>query len=291
MRHPNIMILCLAGALALAGCKNPEDAEVERAIEAVNAIDESNLSGLMLNSTDAANAVAYFQRASAQNPDRLDLKRGLAKSMVRNRQVIGAVPIWADIVAHPEAINEDWLGYADAMIRNGDLDGAEAALDAVPPTFETLQRYRLEAMVADSNQEWKKSDSYYEVAMGLTTQPAGILNNWGYSKLTRGDYSGAERLFAEALNYDPKLNYDPNLFTAKNNIALARGAQRNYQLPVVAMSQVERAQLLYTLALAAIKQGDVAIGRGLLREAIDTHPRHFEAAVRSLRALETTVVN
>ncbi len=285
MRHPNIMILCLAGGLALAGCENPKDAEVERAIEAVNAIDESNLSGLMLNSTDAANAVTYFRRASAQNPDRLDLKRGLAKSMVRNRQVIGAVPIWADIVAHPEAINEDWLGYADALIRDGDWEGAEAALDAVPPTFETFQRYRLEAMVADSNQEWKRSDSYYEVAMGLTTQPAGILNNWGYSKLSRGDYSGAERLFAEALTYDP------NLFTAKNNIALARGAQRNYQLPVVAMSQVERAQLLYTLALSAIKQGDVAIGMGLLREAIETHPQHFEAAVRSLRALETTVVN
>lgn len=285
MRHPNIMILCLAGGLALAGCENPKDAEVERAIEAVNAIDESNLSGLMLNSTDAANAVTYFRRASAQNPDRLDLKRGLAKSMVRNRQVIGAVPIWADIVAHPEAINEDWLGYADALIRDGDWEGAEAALDAVPPTFETFQRYRLEAMVGDSNQEWKRSDSYYEVAMGLTTQPAGILNNWGYSKLSRGDYSGAERLFAEALTYDP------NLFTAKNNIALARGAQRNYQLPVVAMSQVERAQLLYTLALSAIKQGDVAIGMGLLREAIETHPQHFEAAVRSLRALETTVVN
>ena len=142
MRHPNIMILCLAGGLALAGCENPKDAEVERAIEAVNAIDESNLSGLMLNSTDAANAVTYFRRASAQNPDRLDLKRGLAKSMVRNRQVIGAVPIWADIVAHPEAINEDWLGYADALIRDGDWEGAEAALDAVPPTFETFQRYR-----------------------------------------------------------------------------------------------------------------------------------------------------
>jgi tetratricopeptide (TPR) repeat protein len=285
MRHPNIMILCPAGGLALAGCENPKDAEVERAIEAVNAIDESNLSGLMLNSTDAANAVTYFRRASAQNPDRLDLKRGLAKSMVRNRQVIGAVPIWADIVAHPEAINEDWLGYADALIRDGDWEGAEAALDAVPPTFETFQRYRLEAMVADSNQEWKRSDSYYEVAMGLTTQPAGILNNWGYSKLSRGDYSGAERLFAEALTYDP------NLFTAKNNIALARGAQRNYQLPVVAMSQVERAQLLYSLALSAVKQGDVAIGMGLMREAIDTHPQHFEAAVRSLRALETSVVN
>ena len=40
-----------------------------------------------------------------------------------------------------------------------------------------------------------------------------------------------------------------------------------------------------------IKQGDVTIGKGLLREAIDTHPQHFEAAVRSLRALEDNVVN
>ena len=52
------------------------------------------------------------------------------------------------------------------------------------------------------------------------------------------------------------------------------------------MTQTERAQLLHTMALSAIKQGDVATGTGLLREAIDTHPQHFEAAVRSLRALE-----
>ena len=31
-----------------------------------------------------------------------------------------------------------------------------------------------------------------------------------------------------------------------------------------------------------------ATAYGLLREAIDTHPQHFEAAVRSLRALEST---
>ena len=51
--------------------------------------------------------------------------------------------------------------------------------------------------------------------------------------------------------------------------------------------QEERAQLLYTLGLAAVKQGDVAIGRGLLQEAVETHPQHFDAAVRSLRALES----
>ena len=72
-------------------------------------------------------------------------------------------------------------------------------------------------------------------------------------------------------------------------MALARAAQRNYDLPIVPMTQTERAQLLHTLALGAIKQGDVTIGKGLLRQAIDTSPQHFEAAVRSLEALEANV--
>ncbi len=50
-------------------------------------------------------------------------------------------------------------------------------------------------MVADSKKNWKKADSFYEIAAGLTTKPAGVLNNWGFSKLTRGDYAGAEKLF------------------------------------------------------------------------------------------------
>jgi uncharacterized protein HemY len=53
------------------------------------------------------------------------------------------------------------------------------------------------------------------------------------------------------------------------------------------MSQIERAQLLHTMGLSAVKQGDVRTGESLLREAIDTHPQHFEAAVRALRALES----
>ena len=87
------------------------------------------------------------------------------------------------------------------------------------------------------------------------------------------------------------LRHNDGLFTAKNNLILARGAQRKYDLPVITMTQTERAQLLHTLALTAIKQDDITIGKGLLREAIDTHPQHFEEAVRSLRALEDNVSN
>ena len=43
--------------------------------------------------------------------------------------------------------------------------------------------------------------------------------------------------------------------------------------------------------LAAVKRGDVEIGKGLLRDALETHPQHFEAAARALDALEGTVTN
>jgi Flp pilus assembly protein TadD len=280
-----ILTLCLGSAFILSACESGQDADVEKALETVNAIDGTNLSEIMLNSTDPSEAVAYFQKSSAENPERIDLKRGLAKSLVRANMTTQSIPAWRAVIEMEEATFEDNVGLADAMIRSGDWAGAEAELDKIPPTYETYRRYRLEAMVADSNQEWENADSFYETALGLTTVPSGVLNNWGYSKLTRGDFEGAEKLFGEAITYDA------SLFTAKNNLVLARGAQRKYDLPVLEMSQIERAQLTHTMALAAIKQGDVETGKGMLRDAIETHPQHFEAAARSLEALENKVVN
>jgi Flp pilus assembly protein TadD len=286
MRKGLALALC-AGSLTLAaGCaQDISDAEVERAIEGVNVIDESNLNDIMLTVGDPNEAVSYFQRAVNGQPDRIDLQRGLAKSLVRAKRPTEAVMAWKAVVDHPEATSEDQVDYADALIRAGEWDKAEAVLNRVPPTHETFKRYRLEAMVADSNKEWKNADSYYETAVGLTTTPAGVLNNWGYSKLSRGEFAEAERLFVEAIGHDP------SLFTTKNNLVLARGAQRKYELPVLSMTQVERAQLLHTLALTAIKQNDVSMGKTLLQEAIETHPQYFEAAVRALRALDPEAVN
>ena len=283
----NICVISLAvvGSLALSACQKPFGGDVRRADTSVNAIDGTGLSDIMLNAADPNEAVSYFMRASSENPDRIDLQRGLAMSFVRAGQNEAAVKTWGTLITHKESTLNDRVDYADALIRTGYWKGAEAQLDSVPPTHETYKRYRLEAMVADSNQEWKNADSFYQTAVGLTTKPSGVLNNWGYSKLTRGDYKEAEKLFAQAITYDP------SLFTAKNNLILARGAQGKYDLPVMEATQVERAQLLYTLGLAAVKAGDVTIGKGLIKEAIDTHPQHFEAAVRSLRALESNVSN
>lgn len=285
MRHPILIILCAAGALGVAGCnRGANDADVKRALKSVNVIDESNLNDVMLNAGDPNEAVAYFSRASGENPDRIDLKRGLAKSLVRAKKPTEGARLWAEVAASPEGTPDDKVELADAYIRSNEWGKAEATLNTIPPTHETFERYRIEAMVADANKKWQKADSFYETALGLTTKPAGVLNNWGYSKLTRGDYAGAEKLFSESLTYDG------TVFTVKNNLVLARSAQRKYDMPIIDMSQEERAQLLYTAALSAIKLGDVSTGKGLLEDAVETSPRYFEQASRALDAINAQVV-
>ena len=281
MRHPIVLAACLAGVTAVAGCGEKDaNATVERAFKDVNVVDETNLSDVMLTVADPNEAVNYFTRSIKQDPTRIDHQRGLASSLIRAKRVTEGVIAWEKVTKMEGATSEDSVNLADALIRSGNWAKAEKVLDDVPPTHETFKRYRLEALVADSQKEWKKADSFYEIAVGLTTTPASVMNNWGYSKLTRGEYAKAERLFSDAIRQDD------TLFTAKNNLVIARSAQRDYTLPVIPMDQTERAQLLHTMALSAIKRGDVEIGKNLLREAIDTHPQHFEAAVRSLRALE-----
>ena len=280
MRHPFLVSLCMLGIVATAACNKPSSENVDRKIAGVNVIDATDLNDVMLTVADPNESVAYFQRALKDSPKRIDHQRGLASSLVRAKRAPEAVSAWEMVVSHKDATDIDRVDLADAQIRANNWKAAEAVLDRIPPTHETYKRYRLEAMIADSNREWDKADSFYETAAGLTTKPAGVMNNWGYSKLTRGEFKSAERLFGDAIRQDQ------NLFTAKNNLVLARGAQRNYELPVIPMDQIERAQLLHTLGLSAVKQGDVETAKGLLRDAIETHPQHFETAVRSLRALE-----
>ncbi len=287
MRHPILVSLCFAGATTLSACGGDYDRSLEaaKAMKNLNVVDESNLNGVMLTVSDPNEGVSYFQRAIANDPDKLELQRGLAISLIRAQRSTEGVSAWKKVTFHPEATSEDSVELADAQIRAGQWKEAELTLNGIPPTHETFKRYRLEAMIADSNKNWAKADSYYETAVGLTTQPASVMNNWGFSKLTRGDLPEAERLFTQTLRQDP------SLFTAKNNLILARGAQGNYVLPVIPMSQVERAQLLHTLGLSAVKRGDVETGRTLFREAIETHPQYFEAATRSLAALDSGAVN
>jgi Flp pilus assembly protein TadD len=260
----------------MAGCMS-NSGDVAKAVDGLN--EESGIRDVMLTIAEPREAVAYFQRRIADEPESLTHQRDLAKSLSRAGRSTEAVLAWRKVLVHPEAEAADKVELAAALVRTSEWAEAKATLDSIPPSHKTFERYRLEAVVADSTRDWARADSFYETAVGLTTKPSGVLNNWGYSKLSRGDAEGAERLFTEAITYDS------GLFTAKNNLVLARSTRRIYALPPIPMTQEERAQLMHTAALAAIKQGDTDIGRNLLEDAIDTHPRHFEAAVRALEAL------
>lgn len=281
MRHPGIFTLLAGSVLLVASCGVSNNASVSRALDSVAAVDNQNMAELMLLAGNPEEAVNYFNAQVERNATSLLNLRGLARSLVRAGRVAESVPIWQRVLAHPDATNDDRVMMADTYIRANNWAEAEAVLNTIPPTHESFDRYRLEAMIADSKKAWSKADHFYETAAGLTTRPAGVLNNWGYSKLTRGAPKEAESLFIQALQHDPAL------FTAKNNLALARAGQGNYKLPLVQMTQIERAMLLHTMGIAAIRKGDMNVGRTLLNEAIDTHPQHFEEAVRALRALET----
>ncbi|WP_050603182.1 lipopolysaccharide assembly protein LapB [Ruegeria sp. 6PALISEP08] len=281
MRQQFLIPTVIVSGLVLSACaKETEEEKVERTFQEVNVIDETNLNEVLLSAADPNEAVTYFHGAALKNPDRIDLQRGLAISLGRAKRTTEAAAAWKRVTTMKGTNTADKVEYADALVRSGDWTQAKTVLDSVPPTFETFKRYRLEAVVADSRKDWKRADHFYETAIGLTTRPGSVMNNWGYSKLTRGQYAEAERLFSDAIRQDN------SLFTAKNNLVLARSAQGNYNLPVVPMTQVERARLLNTMAISAVKQGDVTTAKNLFREAISTHPQHFDEAVRSLRALE-----
>ncbi len=274
-----LAIVALLTTLAACGEITDEDRQLNGTM---NVIDASDMNDIMLNFADPNEAVIYFETALNNEPGRLDFKRGLAKSLMNARRHSEAVLVYEQIEKSGQANNEDRLDMADAYIRGGGWDEAQAQLNAIPPTYETYDRYRLEAIVADHNKQWEKADSFYDIARGLTTSPANVLNNWGFSKRIRGDNQAAAELFREALRNNP------NLTTAKTNLVIVRALDGNYRLPVIPMNEPERAVLLFEIARIAIQRRDCDVAAGLMQEAIDTHPQHFEAAVAALEDLNSS---
>ena len=103
--------------------------------------------------------------------------------------------------------------------------------------------------------------------------------------MSRGDHTRAEKTFERSLSFNSRL------FSAKNNLAIVRGLQGNFQLPVVPMTEKEKAIILNNLGLIALRKGEKRIAKGLFAAAVDTHPQHYGAAADRLAALEAVVEN
>lgn len=279
-------VLVLSAALIVGACAGDFDEPLDNPeVEPTNVIDAANLNELMLTVSDPSDGVAYFQSASAQNPDRLDLKRGYALSLSRARRHAEAARVYEELSQTEVADDVLRIEYAHTLARLERWDEAEEQMILVSPDRESARRYIIIAMLADQRNQWDQSDRAYEKARLLSTNPANVLNNWGVSQLSRGDYDQAQRTFEEAVAFNP------TLFNAKNNLAVSRALQGDYRLPIVTVNEVERATLLHNIAVIALRRGDREQAKGLLTMSLEAHPQHYSAAAEKLAALEATVEN
>lgn len=271
--------LCCLTLLCACEAMSPSKPQIT---EPATPLNSRELDAIMLRVANPKEAVTHFQAAVAQSPRDSRALRGLALSMTRAGQGRAALPVWDRLLKTGAATHSDRLTYAESLLGAGEMATARKVLDTLPPTLETYKRYLLEAILADDAQNWTRADSFYRTARDLTPTPAPLLNNWGMSKLARGDNSAAAALFEQAIEFDP------TLFAAKNNLITAHGKMRRYTLPVMPMSETEQATLLHNLGVIAARQGDVPQARALFERAIALHPRHYPQAAANLAALNRT---
>ncbi len=279
LRIPSFLVVA---ALALAGCQSVSEKKdpIPR-----NVIDAAEIGDLLLSAGDPNESVAYFETALAQEPERSDFRRGLAKSLSRAKRYPEAGRIYEEMMALGEAEPSDKLDYAMVAAHLQKWDEVSRIIAAIPSGMNTPRRYMVEAILADNQQNWAAADAAYAQAEALSPNPARILNNWGVSQMSRGDLPAASKTFERALTYDSRL------FGAKNNLAISRGLQGNFQLPVVPMTEKEKAIILNNLGMIALRSGQNNIAKGLLAAAVEAHPQHYAAAADRLAALEAVVQN
>jgi len=273
-----VALACMA--IALAGCESVSERPDPLA---ANVIDEANLSGLMLTANDPNDAVAYFQKALSDSPDRADLRRGLALSLSRAKRYNEAARVFQELMTLGQDEATDRMEYAFVAIKLDRWEDVNVLSRSLPAGLQTPRRHLLDAMVADQQGQWEVADASYAKAEKLSSNPATILNNWGVSQMARGDLTAAAKTFDRAVAYDPRL------FNAKNNLAIARALQGEYTLPIVPLTDEERAILLNNVGIIALRKGDERVARGLFAAAVEIHPRHYQAAADRLAALENNV--
>ena len=258
-------LVVMVTAIGLSACESVAEKQDPLA---ENVVDEANLNDLMLTANDPSDAAAYFEKSLAREPDRADFRRGLAISLARARRYNEAARVFQELITLNQDQPSDRLEYAFVAIKLDRWDDVKTLSQSFPDGLQTPRRYVVDAMVADQNGEWAVADAAYARAEKLSSRPAGVLNNWGVSQMSRGDLSTAAATFTRAVSFDPRL------FSAKNNLAIVRGLQRDYSLPLVPLEDEERAIMLNNLGIIAMRQGDERIAKGLFAAAVRSHRRY-----------------
>ncbi|MEM8792782.1 MAG: tetratricopeptide repeat protein [Pseudomonadota bacterium] len=277
-------LLAAVSLLIIAACENDQLKSRSSPLKDT-VIDDAGLNDLLLTSGDPEFSIEYFETAVAREPERSDFRRGLAISYARAKRYPEASRVYEELIALDQAQASDVLEYGFVAVRLGEWEAAESASRQLPSGFNQSRRHLLSAMIADSKEQWEAADASYTKAETLALKPDQVLNNWGVSYMARGDLDSAERTFKRAVSFNSRL------FSAKNNLAIVRGMQGDFTLPLVPMTDQERAMILNNLGVIATRQGETKIARGLFAAAVDSHPQHYQGAADKLAALDGKVEN
>ena len=277
-------LLAVMAITVLAACESETLANRPNPLKDT-VIDDAGLNDLLLTSGDPEFSVEYFETAVAREPERSEFRRGLAISYARAKRYPESGRVYEELIALDQAQANDILDYGFIAVRLGDWEGAKSAENNLPGGLNNSRRHLLSAMIADSDQDWSAADAAYARAETLALKPDRVLNNWGVSYMARGDLKAAETTFARAVTFNSRL------FSAKNNLAIVRGLQGDFTLPLVPLDDQERAMILNNLGVIATRQGEIKIARGLFAAAVDAHPQHYQGAADKLAALDGKVEN
>jgi len=144
-------------------------------------------------------------------------------------------------------------------------EGRRHAAHAVALKGASWRAWNALGVAADGRSDWFAADAAYRRALELEPGAAEPLNNWGWSRLLRGDWSGALELLEKAMAVDSA----STRITA--NVELARQAVAN-ELP-----QRRRGESDTSFAARLNDAGLVARARGDNPRAVAAFARAIEA--------------
>lgn len=244
-------------------------------------IEFARMSSLVAQKGSPEAGVRYFKDLIEKDPDNLTHLRGLALALSHARRHDDAARIWRTVLEKGGDQVQDRFGHLRALARARRWDEAAEQLAEIGESAPWTLRDRLfAAVVLDNTGQWAAADVAYSRALSGAERPAQILNNWGVSKMGRGDYFAAAQLFNQALAIEETLT------VAKVNLTLASALQGDFSLPSITMGEIERAHLYHDVGLIALRRGDRETARRLFRAAVDQHPRHYRKAADRLAELD-----
>lgn len=150
---------------------------------------------------------------------------------------------------------------------------------AVAPSTATWRAWNARGVVADLMDDWPTADRAYAKAAELAPGRAEVLNNEGWSRLLRGEWSAALPYFEQAEKIDPASR------RIENNLDLARAALED-ELPArrPAETDCQWAERLNDAGLAARLVGDSKRALAAFTQSMRTNGEWDPRAAENLKA-------